>query len=278
VKRFFFICLLLNFLLPQTVIAAHSLNKINSWLCYYKDTFPSSFSYNYDLYILDRNSHPDLNAIKKHGGKSVGYVSFGEVNKHEAHYKETKMRKLIVDKNPSWPDAMRVQIGHKKWHDIILNKVIPEIVAKGFDGIFIDTIDTAQYLENDKKLSGSISGAISLIKKIRKKYPKLILVMNNGLFLLDHIGKHIDALVVEDVYTSYNFKKNKYQLAKSAWTKNRIIPLISFNTKFKKPVLPLEYLKGSDTKNIRKVTERAKSDGFIPYISDIHLTKIFYHP
>ncbi|MBU0504941.1 MAG: endo alpha-1,4 polygalactosaminidase [bacterium] len=251
---------------------------MNSWLCFYKDTFPPSFTYNYDLYILDRNKHPDLNTIKKHGGKTVGYVSFGEVNIHDAHYKETKMRKLLVDKNPRWPDAIRVQIGHEKWHTIILNKVIPETIAKGFDGIFIDTIDTAQYLEEDKKMRGSIAGAIQLINKIRKKYPKLIMVMNNGLFILDQIGKHIDALVVEDVYTTYNFKINKYQLAKKSWTQNRKTPLKAFYMKHKKPVLPLEYLKASDIKGMKKVTEQAKNDGFIPYISDIHLTKIFYHP
>ncbi|MBT3182004.1 MAG: hypothetical protein HN337_05785 [Deltaproteobacteria bacterium] len=254
------------------------LRKIKSWVCYYQDEFPDGKMPDYDLYVLDKQYHPPLKPIHDNKKKAVGYISFGEVEQRESHFQRVHDQKLVVDENENWPDSYRVDMANPEWHKIILDELIPYVLSQDFDGIFIDTIDTAEYLEDVKKLSGQRTGAAQLIKKVRTKYPNIIIVMNNGLFMADQVGKQIDALVIEDIYTLYDFKKKSYNLAKKDWTDQRLKRAKAFQKIFKKPVLPLEYLKRDDKEAIQKITDEAKNEGFIPYISNIGLSEIFFHP
>lgn len=256
---------------------SNKLAGIKSWLCFYNDELPAGTK-SYDLYVFDSTYYPKLAPFKAAGKPVVGYISLGEVEKRNTYFAQIKAKDLLVDENENWPDSFRVRIGDRKWRKFVVDKLIPKIIAKGFDGIFMDTVDTADYLENVKKMKGQVKGAIDLLKEIRRKYPKLIMVLNNGLFLTDEVGKQIDALVVEDIYTLYDFKTKKYNLATQKWTEERLVPVKKFQEEFKKPILPLDYLKRSDRKAIRKVRDEALAQGFVPYISDIDLKTVFFHP
>lgn len=264
-------------LLSATASPSNKLSNIKSWVCFYNSEFPANVQI-YDLYIFDTTNHPAIGPLQAKGKKVVGYISVGEVAKHNDFFDKIKSEKLLVDENKNWPGSFRVNIKDEKWHKFVLKSLIPQITAKGFDGIFIDTIDTADYLENTKNIAGSVKGAADLIKKIRKKFPSLIIVLNNGLFLTEYVGNEIDALVVEDVYTLYNFKTKKYLLSNSTWTQERLALIKKFQEGFHKPVLSLDYLKPSDFKEIQNISNLAKSDGLIPYISDIELNQVFFHP
>ena len=67
-------------------------------------------------------------------------------------------------------------------------------------------------------------------------------------------------------------------MATEKWTEDRLVPVKKFQETFKKPVLSLDYLEASDKKDIAKVRREAMGQGFVPYISDIGLKKIFFHP
>ncbi len=256
--------------------AQNMLSNVRSWLCFYGNSFPSKEMNKYDLYVLDRTDHPDIAPLKKQGSHVIGYVSAGEISKNDPHFKEIP-RNILIEENKQW-DSHRVNIKNKKWHDFILNRVVPEAISHGFDGIFVDTIDVAFYLENEKKMAGQIEGAVDLIGKIRKKYPGIVIVQNGGLFLSDRVGESIDALAVEDIYTLYDFENKKYLTANEQWTKERLVPVKAFQEKFAKPVLSLDYVEPSDRKKMELVAHKAESEGFIPYIADIGLKKIFFHP
>ena len=266
-------------MIPSLCFPQNKLQGMKSWVCFYEDKFPENKVPIYDLYVLDKKYHPNLKEIKTKAKDSVavGYISLGEVEKREEFFSIVKKKGLLVDENENWPNSYRVLLSSPEWHEIVLNKLIPEVLKQGFEGIFIDTIDTADYLESEKKLKGQKKGAVNLLKKIRKKYPKIIIVMNNGFSVVGAVGNQIDALVVEDIYTLYDFKKKKYNLAKKSWTNERLKLAKLFQSTFKKPVLPLEYLKSKDKRKIRKVAREALGEGFIPYISDIDLTKIFFN-
>ncbi len=254
------------------------LANVQSWLCYYQAKFPTQEIPNYDLYVFDSYDYPPLEPLKKEGAKVVGYLSVGEVARHDYFFNTIKEKELFVDENENWPGSFRIKIGSPIWHDFVLNHLIPRIIAKGFNGVFLDTIDTADYIENVKNISGSIKGTKDLLKKLRKKYPDLIVIMNNGLFFLSDVGKYIDGVVVEDLFTSYDFLKKKYKTPDKEWTRQRMVPLKKFQAKFKKPVFTLGYLEPTQKELIQEVTAKARENGFVPYFSDIHLTTIFYHP
>ncbi len=251
---------------------------IRSWLCFYGAAFPEGPVPAYDLYVLGSTAHPPLEPLKKQGSMAVGYVSLGEINVHDPRFPALKKQKILVDVNKAWPEAHRVDIGAPAWQTHVLDTLVPEVLAQGFDGIFIDTIDTARYLEEEKHKSGAVAKAAELIRRIRERYPQIVIVLNNGLFLVDDVGSVIDALVVEDIYTLYRFEDKTYAMATPAWTSERLEIVKKFQIQFHKPVLSLDYLAPTDTKGIAAVAARAKAEGFVPFISEIGLTTIFYHP
>lgn len=263
---------------PRVAEAGSGLSEIHSWLCYYAPAFPSQSVPRYDLYIFQEEGHPALDPLKKQGAKAIGYVSVGELHKDVPAFHDFQKEKALIEENPDWPGAFRVDLRNSKWRNHLLSTLIPGVLSKGFDGVFLDTIDVAHYSETQKGIRGSIDAAVEFIRELRKRYPNTIIVLNNGLFLLDMVGESIDAVVVEDIYTSYDFRKKKYLVADSEWIQERIAPLKRFQGQFHKPVLSLDYAKAKDAKRIRDIARRATAEGFIPYIADIHLTSVFFHP
>ncbi|MFH1873893.1 MAG: endo alpha-1,4 polygalactosaminidase [Pseudomonadota bacterium] len=276
IKSLIFLILLIVF--PMNSFAQTDLSQVKSWLCFYEEKFPEENIPKYDLYVFDSYNYPPIAPLQEQGSIVVGYVSLGEVAKHDYFFNQINSKNLLIDENENWPGSFRVKVGSRKWHSFVIKELIPSILAKGFNGIFIDTIDTADYIENVKNVKGSIKGAKSLLKKIRKKFPKITILLNNGLFFLSDVGKYIDGVVVEDVFTSYDFEKKKYTLPSMEWTAERLIPLKAFQEKFHKPVFTLGYLEPSQKTLIKELSKRAEEQGFIPYFSDIHLTTIFFHP
>lgn len=269
------------FLIALLVIAGQGaaqerLMKVRSWICFYGSSFPSNIR-DYDLYVLARTGHPDISPLKQKGSIVVGYVSAGEINMHDESFAKVP-KDILLEENKDWEGAHRVDIRSVKWHSVVLNELVPSALKEGFDGIFIDTIDTALYLENEKGLKGSVESAVSLIRKIRQRHPGIVILLNNGLFLVDKVGDAIDALVVEDVYTLYDFKTKRYSMASDEWTKERLGPIDSFRERFAKPVLSLDYLSGRNKRAVSLVAKRARSDGLVPYISDIGLKTVYFHP
>ncbi len=258
--------------------AEGKLSGVRSWLCFYGAAFPAGNLSTYDLYVFQSTAHPDLGPLHEKGAKAVGYISAGELNKNDPNFQKISGEGILLEENKDWPGSFRADIFSDKWRDFVIGELIPAVLSQGFDGIFIDTIDVAQYLEETKKSVGAIQKAARLIREIRNKYPAILIVLNNGLFLLDDVGSVVDALVVEDVFTLYDFRNKRYQLATPQWTRERVAALKKFQDKFHKPVLSLDYLKPSDRKNIEAVAAAAKAQNFIPYISDIGLQKIFFHP
>lgn len=252
------------------------LSSVLSWVCFYGPEFPPN-SPSYDLYVLAQRYHPEIAQLKEKGAVVVGYVSIGEINIEEPVFKKVP-KNLLVEENEDWKGAYRIRIASPKWRKIVLDVLIPEVLSKGFDGIFLDTVDVAWYLENEKKMKGTVKGVVRLISEIRRRYPKIVILMNNGLFISETVGEKIDGLVVEDVFTLYDSEKKKYNMASDEWTRERLIPIKKFQEKFKKPVFSLDYLLQNDSKSIESVKKSAKQEGLIPYISDIDLQKIFFHP
>lgn len=258
--------------------AAGPLSGVRSWLCYYGAAFPDGNIPPYDLYVFQSEAHPDLASLKKSGGRAVGYISVGEVHESSPGFAPMQAAGVVLEGNPDWQGAHRVDLRSDRWQDFVLTRIIPAVLSQGFDGIFIDTIDVAWYLEHEKGMTGAIQKAASLVKEIRKRYPDKLIVLNNGLFLLDDVGEAVDALVVEDIFTLYDFQKKRYELANKRWTEERLVPAKAFQEKFGKPVLSLDYVKRSDRKAIKRVAGRARDLGFVPYIAEINLDSIFFHP
>ena len=271
-----FICGIVAFASCAAARSSDKLSGITSFICFYGNSWPGGSAPKANLFILDSHHHPSIAGLKSQKTHVVGYVTVGEISNTSPDFARFKKSGILVDENENWPGSWRVDIRKKKWRRYVVDTLVPRVIARGFGGIFIDTIDTAEYLREVKKTPNAVEGAVKLIKEIRKSHPDIIIVLNNGLSLLNDVGEIIDALLVEDIFTSYDFKTKKYSLASPEHKAARMAPAKQFSEKFHKPVLALDYLNKTDAKGIKRVVREARAQGFVPYISDIDLNTIFF--
>ena len=253
---------------------------INTWAVYYSSDAPMDILKKFDLVVLDSGCQTDL--IRESDGRPIylGYVSIGEAEEGRAHFPEIKGAPFLVDKNPDW-DSWYVDVRSEQWQRLLLDRVIPEIFQKGFNGIFLDTLDTAAHLEkyvDPEKYRGSMDAMVSLIRQIRHKYPQAWLCANRGMDLWPRIADQVDGLVLEDYATIYDFKSKRYKLLpeKTIQANMDMVREIK-ETHPRVTVLSLDYVKPGYGKRARSVIARARKDGLVPYVGPIHLDSVYIY-
>jgi len=108
-----------------------------------------------DLLIIDREfngrllSKGDIRKIKRNGKKLIAYISLAEAEDYRSYWHSSWSRRRpnwIASENPNWPGNFRVKYWTPTWKKIVFNQ-IRDARARGFDGVFLDVVDTYQYFE-----------------------------------------------------------------------------------------------------------------------------------
>lgn len=259
--------------------AAHAGAK--SWAKYYDDQLPPTAFKSFDLLILDHHYHPPLKPLLAEGKTLIAYLNAGEVEERESFFKDVKKEGLLIKENARWEKSHFVDVRDQRWQRRIIDKLIPPILAKGFQGIFVDTLDNAIGLEEEdpEKYKGMQDAAVTLVKKIRARYPKILIVINRAFKILPEIGGIIDMVQAESIYTSYDMKKKTYGLNDPKTYQAELKFLKQFKAKFPKVrILSLEYAEANDKEKIKEIYRTQRSNGFEPYVSVIQLDRIIEEP
>lgn len=239
------------------------------FIVYYGDYFPKICVAKYNVFILSLNSKGDITQITKNH-LVAGYLSLGEVDSKQTYFEKINHQKFILHKNPIWPDARLVDVRDAAWHRFILDEMIPKLIEKGFNGLFLDTLDSIIALEQSSpdRYNGSIESLILLIQQIKQQYPDLKLIANNAFSILPQIDSLLEYVLAESLYTAYDFRENKYQLAKNDYRLKLVADVVSNLTS---KCLVLEYAVESDM--ISKIREMNQAYKFPLFISNIQLTR-----
>jgi uncharacterized protein (TIGR01370 family) len=238
-----------------SVALASSLFASPPFMIYYGDKTPIKTLEKFDVVVLDPESYPDVKAMKN---MTYGYVSIGEVENYKPYYKKAIDLKVVGKENPNWKGSYSVILKPRKWQQIIIDDVIPTIRAKGYKGIFLDTVDSL--VENNQS-KNDIAEFINLIKS---KYVDIKVMVNRGFDVLDLVN--VDSVLYESTITTYDFDKKKHTWH-PAEVKNWL-------PKTKKTIYSVDYWTSSDKVNIEKIYKEAISRGYKPLVTDINLNTI----
>jgi polysaccharide biosynthesis protein PelA len=179
---------------------------------------------NYDMVIIEPHAttKEQITEIKDSGTITLGYISIMELetwNKEfvqkvlESDYYYTNNKKIYIEE---W-DTHIMDISNSHYRQIILEEIAEEILAKGFDGIFLDTAgDIDDYFDKQpEELQKLRNGYVTLLKDIEKLNNKLLLVQNWGFDTYKHSTyPYIDGILWE------GFDKNRLENLK--WGQNWI--------------------------------------------------------
>lgn len=251
------------------------------FVVYYADKAPIEAFDQYSLLVLDNDVHPKLEPLLARKKTLLGYISLGEVEQPRAHYKEAKSSRLLLSENENWKGSYAVDIRNPKWQAMVIERLVPDILRKGFHGIFIDTLDTPIELERQypHKYHGMQKAAISLIKAIHLHYPEAKIMVNRAYPILPEVADTIDMVLGESVFSSYDFDRKSYSRVERNLYKQQVQMLKdaqSANPQL--AVYTLDYCNKYEPQTISSIYQEQRKNGFIPYVATIGLDEIIREP
>jgi polysaccharide biosynthesis protein PelA len=251
-------------------------SKPNKWIVYYGQQIQINDLKNVSLAILEPDHINPKQELDKSSSKFIAYLSVGEVNASRSYWADIKEKSFVLGPNPNWPDAYRIDIRSKAWQDLLIDKLIPEFITKGYKGIFLDTVDTAIYLENSdpSHYKGSKKAMVDFIKRIRNTYPKFIIIPNNGLEILNQLGNTINGVVVEDLYTRYDFanKTSVKTPVQDTIYKEKYLDI--FKEAYNKPIYNILYASSIHSEAAKYGIKASKRKGYEWYLTSVDLMSL----
>lgn len=251
-----------------------------TWLCYYDKVFGIDEYGRFDLVVFDSVNHPVLRRYGPGKPLLIGYVSVGEEKLGGPAWELIQNKDFVLGHNEHWNSSI-LDIRNEQWQSILLDTVIPGVIAQGFDGIFLDTLDSPLALEETDKngqYKGMDEACVAFIQKIRARFPEIKIIQNRALSILPQTSKYIDYILIESLYCDYDFEQKHYTETNEE-TRSKLRELIKVGTQGNPTltVLTLEYASSNQTSLIEDAINYSRSNGFVPYVSTIELNQIFYH-
>jgi uncharacterized protein (TIGR01370 family) len=271
IKRLAFVLGLCALLLAAAPVGAQrdvraQIKTIGNYVVYYGEGRADALA-RYNLAIIQPNTlgGEELAALKARGTLAVAYLSIGESDD------DTRVQPdWILGKNTNW-DSSFMDARKPGWQELVLADA-QNIIDAGFDGLFLDTVDTAELYPDTG------AAMILLIGRLRKAFPDHLLIQNRGLTLLDRTAQYVDADMIEDLTTSYDFDHQTYIHIEPDAETIDLLQTLQGKDKTGLVVLALDYAAADDTETACSATRAARKYGFIPAISVILLDDLPDYP
>ncbi len=251
------------------------------WAVYYGSTAPPDAFAPYRLVVLDPHYARAADVRDRSDAVTLGYVSLGELNTSSPFAGLLRDRSMLIGENPNWPGSVSIDLRQGAWRQFILDDVVPRIVGAGFDGLFLDTLNSALHLENldNVRFAGMHSAAQSLVSAIRRAHRDIPIMMNRAYALMPAVNADIDAVLTESLVTTYDFVEQRYKWVDDATFAHHLALLrparIGQNPA---PIYSLDYWNPTDLEGIAAIYARQRALGHTPYVATILLDQLVPEP
>lgn len=251
------------------------------WVVVYSEKPAVAEFRDYGLVVLDSVHHPPIRPLLEQKKTVIGYISLGEVENYRDYYKAVEAEGILYEKNPNWPDSRYIDVRDTRWSRRVIEELVPRLLHKGFQGIFIDTLDNPGELErrDPVKFKGMTEAAANLVKAVRRHYPRMYIMLNRSYEILPAVEGQIDAVLGESVFTEIDFEKKTYRLADAKTYQQQVKWLKE--AKARRPALKiytLDYWPPTDAAGIARIYAEQRKNGFIPYVSVKDLDRVLKEP
>ena len=222
----------------------------------------------FDRLVLEsENLRPsELSNLKQHGNETYAYLSIGEVNPQRSWAGLIKPE-WTMGVNTHWNSTV-MDMTSEGWHRFVLQRV-DLLLQQGFDGLFLDTMDSYQLFATDQtSLASQQTSLANLIQKIKLQHPSVKLISNRGFEVMNRIGKHLEAVAAESLYSRWNNAAGSYQPVPDADRQWLTTKLTEVKNAHNIDVIAIDYVAPEDRSKARDVANRIASHGFVPWVSN----------
>jgi len=192
------------------------LSRIKSFIVYYGEGQISTLS-SFDAAIIEPNHHKknSIQKLKSTHTLTFAYLSIFELNPSNPEFSYYEKFAL---KDPSNPDKILINqdflnpymdLRNKEWTNYLYRKIHLLGNDYSFDGIFLDTLGNIEDTQiPDNIMYAQILALCDFLKRIRKDFPDLLLIQNNGhAVLLNYTIQFIQGICWENPLASTRGEK-----------------------------------------------------------------------
>jgi Predicted extracellular endo alpha-1,4 polygalactosaminidase or related polysaccharide hydrolase len=227
----------------------------------------------FDLVLVDGESAGAraVNAIRrKSNGLVLAYLDVGTIESYRGWYNAAKPYRLDY-----WGDwgEWYANVNASGFRSLMLKRVAPAMLAKGFDGLFLDNTDMTETHPAQKRGMRTLVAGLSRLVRARGK----LLMAQNGADVNWPLRRFYNGINFEDVSFSYDFDRHAY-FRQSARDVARAQREIRRYLRAGLKLTTTDYVAAGKTNQARIAVRNACSAGALPYVSDINLTRVPAQP
>jgi uncharacterized protein (TIGR01370 family) len=227
----------------------------------------------FDLVVVDGENAGarEVAAIKRaSGGLVLAYLDVGTIESYRSWYNAAKPYRLDY-----WGDwgEWYANVNAAGFRSLILARVAPAMLAKGFDGLFLDNTDMTETHAAQKPGMQALVAGLSRLVRARGK----LLMAQNGANVNWPLRRFYDGINFEDFSFSYDFDRHAY-FRQGAGSVAQAQGEIRRYRRAGLKVTTTDYLAARKPKETLIAVRNACSSGALPYVSDINLTRIPVRP
>jgi cysteinyl-tRNA synthetase, unknown class len=255
--------------------AAERLKAARSWVSYYSlGQIPELSKFDVvDIDVEDGAANyqaDDVAALKAKGKLVFSYLNVGSAEPFRSYWSHVQAYSL--GKYPGWPEFY-MDVSKSGYRDVLLNAVVPPILAKGVDGLFLDNVDAGSNLGRP----AITAGIVDIVRQIRAKHPSVLLIaQSSNLRILTERGsdgrqfyEYLNGLAREEVSATY---QGGYRRVPAAESDAMLRTLAGWRSKGLM-VFTLDYANSPEL--AQYAITRARAHGLIPYVSTKQLDQIY---
>ena len=255
---------------PDTRKALPGLEHVQTFAVVYRHVVPDRLL-PFDMVILEAEHYraDEIERLRRAGKIVIGYVNVGEIEAYRTFADQVPERWKLAD-NQHWPGHTFINPGWRGWRNLLQEHVLDRMREKGFHGLFLDSVDLAAPWRFPK----TRRDMVKLIRWIHQQYPEMLLILNNGLFLLDDLVDSVHGVLIEELFFTVD-QEGRYDVRP---TNDRIMLLkdiLRAKTRWNLPVFLVDYCPAPPPQICRDIKRMSSLLGLPHFVTDYHLTRLY---
>ncbi len=234
----------------------------------YSQQVPTAPLVAHPLSIVNPDATVDLATAQHAGAKVLAYLSVGEIAADASYRGEALRRQLpLAGHNDTWNSDL-LDLSNAGWARLLVDDIATTAVKRGFDGFFLDTLDSAQLVaaHDPTRNAAARAGLVALVRRLRAAFPQKKIIINRGFFVFDDLRDAIDGVLVESVFATHDFATKTYRAVNADETSALLAELKKVSAAGRS-VYVLDYVDPLDAARATETARRVQALGFHAFVS-----------
>ncbi|HET8998445.1 MAG TPA: endo alpha-1,4 polygalactosaminidase [bacterium] len=253
---------------------ADRLRAARTWVSYYSNgQIPQLLQFDMvDIDVEDgaANYEPqDVAMLKSQGKLVLSYINIGSAEPFRSYW--SQVQPYILKKYPGW-DEFYMDASKPGYREVLLTTVVPQILGKGVDGLFLDNVDAG----SDTGRPDVTAGIVELVRQIHALHPTTLLIaQSSNLGVLTERGsdgrqfyQYVQGLAREEVSATYQGGYQKIPVRQS----DAVLHALATWRSRGLTVFTLDYANSKEL--AQYAIARARAYGLIPYVGQRELNRV----